>query len=240
MAPEPEDGFVIEPMFPQGGINIECDIFLQDCPDGDKCMPWANDGGGSWNATRCSPLDPAPVDIGGDCTVEGSGVSGIDNCVLGSMCWDVDPMTNMGYCLELCSCTPVNPVCNTPNTTCAIVNNGVLPLCLGVCNPLDVDACADGEVCVASGDYFLCAPDASGDLGAAGDPCEFINVCDPGLFCAQADSVPGCAGSFGCCSSLCTVGDDGNCEVGQECVPLYEEGSAPDECLGSVGGCAAL
>jgi hypothetical protein len=241
-APEPEptiDGFVIEPTNPLGGGAIECDIFAQDCPDGEKCMPWANDGGSSWNATQCSPLDPAPVPIGGDCTVEGSGVSGIDNCELGAMCWSVDPETNMGYCIEMCSCSPDTPVCETANTVCNISNGGVLALCLPVCNPNDPAACPDGDVCVPSGDYFFCAPDASGEQGAAGDPCEFINVCDPGLFCASAAAVPGCVGAQGCCSSFCTEGDDDNCLAGQSCAPWYEVGQAPDECLGTVGACAA-
>ncbi len=44
-----------------GGIPF---IWAQDCPEGEKCMPWANDGGGSWNATRCSPLDPNPSAVG--------------------------------------------------------------------------------------------------------------------------------------------------------------------------------
>jgi hypothetical protein len=89
-----------------------------------------------------------------------------------------------------------------------------------------------------SGDYVRCAPDASGDEGQPGDPCEFLNVCDPGLFCANADAVPGCAGN-GCCSAVCTVGDDTNCEDGQSCIPFYEDGQAPDECLGTVGACSA-
>ncbi|MEX1364969.1 MAG: hypothetical protein AB1Z98_17710, partial [Nannocystaceae bacterium] len=31
----------------------QCSLFAQDCPDGEKCMPWANDGGDAWNATIC-------------------------------------------------------------------------------------------------------------------------------------------------------------------------------------------
>ena len=44
-----------------GGISFECDLFEQDCPPGEKCMPWANDGGGAWNATRCSPVADNPA-----------------------------------------------------------------------------------------------------------------------------------------------------------------------------------
>ena len=45
---------------PDGGSTIECDIWADDCPRGTKCMPWAADGGSTWNATKCSRLaDPA-------------------------------------------------------------------------------------------------------------------------------------------------------------------------------------
>src|SRR5262245_15971404 len=38
---------------PDGGGSNECDVWAQDCPPGEKCMPWANDGGSSWNSLRC-------------------------------------------------------------------------------------------------------------------------------------------------------------------------------------------
>jgi len=228
-------GFIIEA---DVGGAMECDIWTQDCPDGEKCMPWANDGGGSWNATRCSPLDPNPAGVGEDCNVEGSGVSGIDNCDIGQMCWGVDAATNIGYCLELCSCDPSFPVCNTPNTICSITNDGVLPLCLLACNPLDPTACPADEACYGVDDGFQCVPDNSGDSGAPGDPCSFINACDPGSFCASADGVPGCdGGSPGCCSPFCTLGDDATCLADQGCVPWFAQGGAPDECLATVGAC---
>lgn len=240
-APLPDEqagGFIQEP--DGGGVQFECDLWAQDCMDGFKCMPWASDGGGSWNATRCSPLDPDPNAVGDPCTVEGSGVSGIDDCDIGAMCWDVDAETNMGTCIELCSCAEDFPVCNTPNTQCAISNDGVLILCLPVCNPLDEAACPDGQGCYGVGDSFQCAPDASGGVGAVGDECNFINACDPGTFCSSSDNVPGCdAGAVGCCSSFCTLGDDGMCLAGQACVPWFEQGQAPDECLGTVGACVA-
>ena len=36
----------------------------------------------------------------------------------------------------------------------------------------------------------MCAPDASGEGGAAGQTCEFINVCDPGTACVNPMLVP--------------------------------------------------
>ncbi len=219
-----------------GGPGIECDIFMQDCPVGEKCMPWADDFGSSWNATRCTVLADDPVDVGGACTVEASGVSGIDDCVQGSMCWNVDTETLMGTCIEMCSCSAETPVCATAGTSCVISNEDVLALCLGVCNPLDPLACADGEACYPVGAAFHCAPDASGGDGQPQDACGFINVCDPGSFCANGSEVPGCVGT-GCCSSFCELGDDDACLPGQACLPWYGDEAAPDECLGEVGAC---
>ena len=48
-----------------------CDLWEQDCPEGEKCNPWANDGGASWNALRCVPIDPNPDGVGEPCTVSG-------------------------------------------------------------------------------------------------------------------------------------------------------------------------
>ncbi|MEM7158475.1 MAG: hypothetical protein AAF799_36890 [Myxococcota bacterium] len=233
---EPDFGGFIER--PDGGSDpFECDIFAQDCPAGEKCMPWGNDGG-NWNATRCSPVAAMPAQVGETCTVEGSGTSGIDDCDLGLMCWDVDAETSQGECIEMCGCTEASPVCNTANTTCAISNEGALALCLPVCNPLDPLACPSGQACYPFEDTFLCAPDASGDQGAPGDSCQFINTCDAGTFCLVGDIVPGCT-DVGCCSPVCTPGDDSACLPGQSCLPWYEDGAAPDECLGTVGVCSA-
>lgn len=226
---DPSVGF-IDPS--EGGAN-ECDVWEQDCPDGEKCMPWADDGGNSWNALRCTPLDPAPVAVGGVCTVEGSAVSGIDDCELGAICWGVDLETNLGTCLGMCTGSPEAPSCADPTASCSISNNGVLILCLPGCDPL-VQDCAPAEVCVATGDTFVCAPDSSGDEGQSGDPCEFLNVCDPGLSCLAPEVVPGCLGFSGCCSPYCDVSDLGasaDCVtalgVGVECIPFYAEGAAP-------------
>ena len=231
-------GFIQDP--DGGGVSIECDLWTQDCPEGEKCMPWANDGGGAWNAARCSPLDPAPAQPGDECTVEGSGVSGIDNCALSSMCWDVDPETNAGTCIAFCMGSEANPICEDPSTNCVIANEGTLILCLPSCDPLLQD-CAEGQACYPVGDDFACAPDASGEQGVYGDACEFLNVCDPGMFCAGAEGVPGCVGSSGCCSPLCDFTDpDASAACpgapDQQCVAWYEEGQAPPG-FETVGAC---
>jgi hypothetical protein len=108
----------------------ECDLYTQDCPPDEKCMPWADDGGNVWSGTRCVPQADDPEPIGNQCIAEGSGVSGIDNCAAGVVCYDVDPKTNEGICVGLCLGSPENPVCLDPETVCVPHPSGVASLCL--------------------------------------------------------------------------------------------------------------
>jgi hypothetical protein len=217
---------------------IECDLFAQDCPLGEKCMPWANDGGNTWNAARCTPLDPDPDAPGEPCTVEGSAVSGIDSCDIGVMCFDVDPRTNEGTCVAMCTGSPEVPLCTAPEQACLIANDGVIVLCFDVCDPL-APACDADMGCYPSdaGDQFFCLPTI--DMpGTYGDSCEGIVSCAPGHVCLDAAAIPGCAGAA-CCTELCdtTAGlpcpDD---DVGVVCQPWYEDGMAPPG-LEAVGVC---
>lgn len=221
-------GFIQQPDFP---VGMECNPIEQDCPEGEKCMPWANDGGSSWNSTRCTPVAENPNQIGDSCSVEGTGVSGIDDCDIGMMCWDVDGETNVGECIELCSCSYDNPICETANTSCVISNSESLTICLPVCNPLDVTTCEDGQGCYPFDDLFHCAANVGQDA-EQGDTCQFINACDAGQACATFDGCPG--GS--CCAEFCNL-DAPSCPGGTTCTEWYGDGVAPDMCLGSTGIC---
>jgi hypothetical protein len=225
----------------RGTVGTECDPWLQDCPVGEKCMPWADDGGSSWNATRCSPIDPVPAQPGDECTVEGNGTSGLDSCDLGSMCMNVDPETNTGTCVAMCTGCPDAPVCDEPGTLCSISNEGVLVLCRPACDPL-AQSCPAGQGCYPSGDAFFCAADASGMGGAYGQPCMYINGCNPGLMCLAGAATPGCM-TAGCCTEVCDLDDplgDAQCTgepQGQTCQAWYEEDTAPPG-YEDVGACA--
>ncbi|MEM7158075.1 MAG: ribulose phosphate epimerase [Myxococcota bacterium] len=235
-----ECSFIDCPEDTDGVIVPGCDIFAQDCPEDEKCMPYANDGGGSWNATQCVPISDNPAQPGDTCYVEGSGTSGYDDCDIASMCWDVDPETNAGTCVPMCAGDPSAPLCEDPDAACTVTNEGVIALCLPSCDPL-VQDCAEGQACYPVADEWVCAPDASGEMGAAGDSCEFINVCSPGNICVGAAAWPDCQGSVGCCSPVCDLEDvdaDAECPgTGQTCQPWYEEGDAPPG-YESVGACA--
>lgn len=224
---------------PDGGEGpIECDQFLQNCPRGTKCMPWANDGGSDWNATRCSTVADDPRHAGEACAVVDSAVSGIDDCDGASMCWNVDPETLIGTCVPFCTGSEVAPVCANTCDACSIDGGGLPVLCLPGCDPL-ADDCARGEECVPLEGHFVCSPDASGDAGAIGEPCEYVNVCDPGLVCADADSVPDCADAVGCCVPFCDAAATDVCDAlltGTTCVPWYGEGMQPEGCTSSIVG----
>lgn len=224
-----------------GGPGLfECDLFAQDCPRLEKCMPWAIDGGGTWDGTRCSPIFARSGQAGESCTVEASTTYGIDNCGIGLMCWGVDPETLAGTCIPICTGSPGFPVCEDPDTTCMVGNAGAIALCLPTCQPLMQD-CPSDEGCFAMGSDFVCVPDASGGNGGHGAPCEFVNACEPGQLCLSAAAHSACP-AVGCCSSLCDLSamePDGGCvlhDAAQTCVPFYFEGRAP---LGSedVGIC---
>jgi hypothetical protein len=226
--PEPT-GCVVDPDFP--GVprcTWECSIVEQDCPDGEKCSPWANDGGDVWNHVKCVPLDPSPNLPGETCVVEGSGVSGVDSCALGSMCWDVDPETNEGTCVPLCTGTEANIQCPEEDQTCVIGNEGNIRLCLPACDPRDPTACAEGDGCYPTWDGFACLPfgaqvlsDHPTDFG-----CDFPASCEPGTLCYADEVSPQCDDPP-CCADWCDTEDPDPCPAGGMCTPFYEAGAAP-------------
>jgi hypothetical protein len=198
-----------------------CDVFNQDCPDGDKCAAIISDGGSSWDSTACVPVNGSGQ--AGDACIAESVAAGLDDCAKGVMCWDVDDM-GMGTCVALCTGTADAPICPDQGS-CTIANDGALNLCLPACSPLLQD-CSEGNACYPVGDAFTCAPDASGDTGVANDPCEFINVCEAGLMCADAAFVGiGCPqGSTGCCTPFCDLSDPVPCpNPDQSCVPFFTD-----------------
>ncbi|MCA9654944.1 MAG: ribulose phosphate epimerase [Myxococcales bacterium] len=225
--------FVDDPDLGQGS---SCEMLAQDCPAGLKCMPYAASGGSSWDTTRCFPVVEDPAQPGEPCTVEGSNVSGIDTCAIGSMCFYVDHDTLEGICVEFCLGDYVSPYCEDPGTHCVVFSDGLPTVCLPTCHPLE-DDCPEGQSCYSALDSFECYPEVSRETGAIGEACEHLNGCDPTTFCAAAESVPECAGSIGCCSSFCTIGDDSACLPGQTCQPWFEPGTAPTG-FDELGACA--
>jgi hypothetical protein len=241
----PNPGFL--PVPDVGDSAFQCDIFTQDCPVGQKCTPYNSESPeipDTWDGWRCTPLAEDPVPPGEPCHTEGGPTSGIDDCELGAMCYSVDPDTLEGACVNLCMGSADAYFCEDPSTVCEIETGGPVLVCLPICDPV-VQDCPAGQACYPIQEDWFCRPDASGDLGAYGDPCEFITVCDPGLICLDASTVPpgqACEGAAGCCTEVCDITDpagDMQCTgaaEGQACVPWYEDGEAPPR-WEDVGAC---
>jgi hypothetical protein len=200
--PDPSDSgsgrsFIEEP---DPGIP-DCDPFAQDCPDGEKCVPWGSTGG-HWDAVKCVPVlgDQKP---GEPCHYAGT-VEATDDCDATSHCWDLDGEGN-GICAPFCLGTPDEPYCpDLPGCNdyhCLTSGSGWINLCVTTCDPLAQD-CGEGLGCFwASG--FQCVFTTE-DL-PIGAECGFINDCAAGLSCVSAEQVPGCAGDS-CCTAFCDVG----------------------------------
>lgn len=205
----------------------QCDTFAQNCPAGERCVPWSCDGSPSWNGTRCSPIADEPAGVGEACTVQQSRWSGLDDCERGAMCWSVDTITLEGTCVGLCVGTPDDPVCADSCAECRFDGEGVLAICLASCDPLMQD-CAPDEGCYLAGEAYVCAQSSAPDA-VVGDPCDGITGCAPGDTCINGAFVPGCAEGDGCCTAFCTVGDPDGCAAlpGTTCAAVFLPGEGP-------------
>jgi hypothetical protein len=202
--------------------STECNSFMQDCPDGEKCVFYGSTGG-NWDALKCVPVlgDQA---VGEPCTYGGT-VEATDDCDATSHCWDVQDVDGeyVGTCTAFCTGTPDMPEC-PPKTQCLF--SGVINLCIGTCDPILQD-CNDGLACFWANNGFNCIFTTQ-DI-PAGEPCGFINDCAGGSGCMSAEVLPNCAGSA-CCSPWCVLGNgDLPCALlpGTTCVPFFEQGVAP-------------
>jgi hypothetical protein len=202
----------------------ECDMYMQDCPPGEKCVPYASDGN-EWNASKCVPVmgDQQP---GEPCSWGGI-VEATDDCDATSVCWDVMDVDGelVGTCVAFCQGTPDRPEC-PPGSSCLICGSCWIPICIQHCDPL-VQDCAEGLGCFWANTGFNCIFTA-GDI-PTGEPCGYVNDCAPGNFCADAASLPSCNGAA-CCTAYCDLqlGDAG-CAAQPDtvCVSFFEEGMAP-------------
>ncbi|MEZ4448265.1 MAG: hypothetical protein R3B09_02215 [Nannocystaceae bacterium] len=213
-------------------VPYACDLWVQDCPEGEKCSAGSADGGASWSSTRCVPVAPDPDEVGEPCSVVDDGRGGIDSCVAGAMCRDLDPRTATGVCVALCqgdevACVEDRWACCPPGSWCSLASEGILDLCAPGCDPLLLDCAIAGEVCYPADRVFTCRPDQSGDQGAVGDPCESYNQCGPGTYCGDSMTHPKCDTEVpGCCVPFCSLAAP-VCLDGAECLPWFDPEATP-------------
>lgn len=199
----------------------DCDLFAQDCPEGQKCT-WAGDPDWSFfEYTLCVPLDPDPLPDGSPCTYDlDDPFAGIDRCGLGAICaegytsdgaWD-----GHASCVQLCKGSVEHRYCDSGM---ACLGTRALWICVPHCDPF-VQDCGEGERCDLSGADPLCIGPSGGDLGP-GEPCDWPSDCALGLSC-RPGSTPGC--EYECCTPFCDRSDpQAECPfAGQVCVEPYE------------------
>jgi hypothetical protein len=222
--PDTMGGFIDQP---DGGVVGQCDPYEQDCPKGEKCTSYvATPGGETVDATKCVPI------IGDDLWGEPcERMAENDTCAAGFFCMtDVSGHTGTGTCLEYCQ---VGQPC-VYGGECFAFNDGVLPVCEVLCDPLLQD-CPEGQGCYAAFDNFVCAmPGAAAGEGNDGDPCYTIQSCNPGLICRGGTA--GCPMDGACCTPICDMmGPPEQCiDPSEDCVQALDN---PPPGLESVGYC---
>lgn len=134
--------------------GCDCDPFAQDCPEGEKCVPRANDRGTTWVGHKCVPIS-GDGQVGEPCTSDGV-VAATDSCGAESICWGLQEIDGelIGLCTAFCAGTLDAPEC-MDGTSCLISQEGAFTLCIDNCDPLAPD-CPEGSAC-EWGDYgFHC------------------------------------------------------------------------------------
>ena len=210
---------------PPTDAKAPCSIGEQDCPAGFKCAPWYSDTTSFWTVS-CVPLESEPGKPGEPCEEWTVHEVSVDSCEASSVC-------HAGLCAQYCEkgagdCAD-GFFCKSHSQTLDTA------LCIEKCDPL-VQDCPAGQSCLPNAQAASCFPDASGDSGAPGDPCEYYNTCAPGLACGSQVQVEGCE-TEGCCTPLCDTAAPNTCPGAmEECLPWWDEGEA-DEGYENVGAC---
>jgi hypothetical protein len=143
-------GFV--PVTEFGNESCQCDPFLQDCPEEEKCVAYASPrADGIFDCVKCVEIlgDGEP----GEPCVYGGTLEATDDCGPASYCFnvmDVDGQS-IGECMPFCEGTPDDPICPM-GTDCLIANHGDINLCVATCDPLMQD-CAPGLGCFFEQNY---------------------------------------------------------------------------------------
>lgn len=218
VAIETSQGVTSEPTMDLGGIPTNCDLWMDDCPAGLKCMPFAAPMGLMWSGSHCSPVSPQPKEEGEPCSIENYLMSGVDDCGEGLICWYVDDSLH-GECVSMCVGSEEMPECLDALVSCAIDSTGFLHLCWG-CSPLLQDCWSPFENCVPSDltKGFQCT--AEGAAGP-GEPCANLNDCKKGTFCSSNSGF--CPGNS-CCVQYCALDSMMNdCPDMAKCVPFFQE-----------------
>jgi hypothetical protein len=198
-----------------GAIMFGCDPIAQNCPEGEKCVAYASQGG-TWDATKCVPLTGDNM-LGEACMSAGV-VESTDDCDENGMCFGFDD-EGQGTCYGFCGPDETCP----DSQTCFIANDESIALCLDTCVPHHSENCAAGTVCEWAQDVYMCLPTLSLPPDS---PCFPGDYCSLGQACVPASELDSCAGES-CCSDWCDTSEPDLCAPPLTCQPAWPQGQAP-------------
>jgi len=158
-ATETEEGgvsFYAGPDVDFGSFNT-CDPWMQDCPEGEKCVPYAAESN-NFDSNKCVPV-MGDMPVGESCTATGP-IESTDDCDDSGYCFFV--ADGVGTCQGFCEQSPDDPVCPQAGDSCLIDGDGSVALCVQGCDPMDPELpeCPDGSTCTSLGadGLFFCTP----------------------------------------------------------------------------------
>jgi hypothetical protein len=214
---------------PSPDVPPSCDPFVNDCPVGEKCVPYSTSGG-PFDGNKCVPIlgDGQPGD---PCTYGGT-TEATDDCGADSYCWDAEDVDGalVGTCYAFCTGSADDPMC-PEGFICPITGDGTIVLCFPICDPLAQD-CDEGLGCYWVGYEFLCSPQTANH--ETGQPCGYVNDCAPGNTCVDTTDLPACD-DFACCAPFCDLSLPDDCDAllpGTSCTPFFEQPTPPNQDLG--------
>jgi hypothetical protein len=192
-------------------VSGVCDPLAQDCPEGEKCVAWASQGG-NWDANKCVPVTGDNM-VGEACTYAGP-VEGTDDCDENGWCFAADE-EGMGTCYGFCG-----PGETCPDGQACMVT---VALCLDTCVPHHPENCAEGTVCYGIGYVSVCLP---APTVPPDSPCGPEDLCPLGQACVPAYVLESCA-ALDCCTDWCDTAEPDTCEPPLTCQPAWSQGRPP-------------
>jgi len=208
-----------------GPIATECDPYTPgSCPDGQKCSVVLH-GAGTMTATIAFECVNSPARPRGDGVIcprfgidANDGTSAVtgdtdltDDCQQGLFCFD-DATGRFNRCQPLCGADGIT--CPDRNFCLTLNSEPPFGICRRAsdCDPVFQTGCRAGQGCYLIGDTggnllgtcFDFQPE-DGGTGAPGDPCMFIDTCQPGSQCF-GEIQDGGVGMDRRCRSFCATG----------------------------------
>ena len=178
------------------GFPEECDPLVQDCPEGEKCVPYVQTPGStSWDANKCVPV-LGEAAAGEPCHSDGLELA-TDDCDMDSVCFDVDEQ-GVGICRGFCDPQYACP----EGESCIVANDQVITLCYQSCLPFDPSTCAEDQLCLWGGSDFHCF--GLEPVEPYGECDDIGEHCPSGQRCEFGSLLEGCAVES-CCTDYCDL-----------------------------------